>query len=97
MAVDNKTAYFHLRVAELQGGSAAQAFAERHMAGVTEALGEEQARAVEEDAAAWFQQHSGAPALVRTKGQSPKFFADPAMQAAPDILNAALPAENPAS
>jgi hypothetical protein len=97
IAVDNKTAYFHFRVAMLQGGSAARALAERHTAGVIEALGQEQARAIEADADAWFQQHSGIPALVRRKGQSPKFFADPTMQAAPDILNAALPVENPAS
>lgn len=96
-AVDNKAAYFHLRVAMLQGGNAARKLAETHIAGVVSTLEEQQVRAIETDAAAWFQQHSGTPVLVQTKGQSARFFADPSFQGTQDILSAALPAENPAS
>ena len=96
-AVDNKAAYFHLRLAMLQGGTAAQKLTESHINGVVSMLEEQQARAIEAEAVAWFQQHSAAPVLVRTKGQSPRFFADPFLQGSQDILNASLPFENPAS
>jgi len=64
---------------------------------VIQSLSEEQARAVEERALAWVQQRSRAPTLVQTKGQSPRFFADPAMQGSGGVLSAALPMEDPAS
>ena len=97
MAADDKTAYFHLRVAVLQGGTPAQALANKHIPAVIQSLSEEQARAVEERALAWVQQRSRAPTLVQTKGQSPRFFADPAMQGSGGVLSAALPMEDPAS
>lgn len=97
IAADDKTAYFHLRVGILQGGSSAQAIAGKHIPKLIQSLGEVQARGVEADAAAWVQQHSGAATLVKTKGQSPRLFADPATQGSPGVLSAALPTESPAS
>ena len=97
MVADDKTAYFHLRVAILQGGSAAQILANKHIPTVIQSLGDGQARAVEAKALAWVQQRSRAPTLVQTKGQPPRFFADPAMQGSSGVLSAALPMEDPAS
>jgi TPR repeat protein len=97
MPADNKAAYFHLEVALLQGGIAARDQVGRHTAGLVEGLGEEQARTVEADAGAWFQQHSGGPAVLRLKGHTEKFFGDPATQNVPNVFNAALPDANPAS
>jgi TPR repeat protein len=92
-----RAAYFHLQVALLQGGAAARPLVERHLPGLEDSLGTEQARAVEADASAWVQQHSGGPALVRLKNNTRKFFADPASQSVPEVFNAALPDANPAS
>lgn len=98
MPLDNQLAYLHLRIAELQGGSAARILTEPHIPAVLKDLNEEQASIVEAKAAEWYSQHSGGPALVRTKGQLPKFFADPVTtRATPDLFSAVLPAENPGS
>jgi hypothetical protein len=99
MPTNMRAAYFHLQVALLQGGAAARPLAERHLSGLAEVLGEEEARTVEADASAWVQQHSGGPALVRLKNNTRKFlfFADPTSKDVPEVSNAALPDENPAS
>lgn len=97
MAADTKMAYFHLKLAQLQGGSAAEGLVGPRLPVLVEQLGRERAEATEAAAHAWFQQHSSTPTLVRFKGHEKKFFVDPASPTVTDVLSAGLPNSVPGS
>ena len=94
--VDNKAAYYHFRVAILQGGAAAQALVTGDTFKISNLLGPEQAQALDSETNLWFQQHPPTPAFVRVKGNR-KFFSEPAHTGPADILNASLPQTDPLS
>jgi len=96
MPVEKTAAYFHLQVALLQGGAAASDQVRRHSADLIETIAKDQAREIEAEAQAWYQEHSARPVLARFKGQE-KFFAEPAGPNQFEVLNAALSAAVPAS
>lgn len=97
VAADSKAAYYHFRVAILQGGAAAENLIGRDARKLSTMLGKEQSQVLESEASAWFQQHQFTPALVHIKGQRDKFFSDPTGGDPAGVLNAGLPVANPSS
>jgi uncharacterized protein len=97
VSVDSKAAYYHFRVAILQGGEVAENLIGHDARKLATMLGTEQSQALESEATSWFQQHRLTPAFVHIKGQRDKIFSDPTGRDPAAVLNAALPLSNPSS
>lgn len=82
--VDDKTAYFHFRVAVLQGGEEANRVIKRNMDTLGAKISAEERRAAISAANAWFEHHSLAFAFVYKDRVSKSGFPAAAMVAAPD-------------
>ena len=95
--VDTKMAYYHFRVAILQGGAAAENLIGHDAHKLATMLGTEQSQALESEASSWFQQHKLTPAFVHIKGQRDKIFSDPTGRDPVGALNAGLLLSNPSS
>jgi len=67
-AVDPKTAYYHYRVAALQGGSEALKLVAHDLDTISTRLGPEQTAAIDADAKAWFGDHHLTLQFIRKDG-----------------------------
>ncbi len=66
--VDPRTAYYHYRVAALQGGDEAQKIVANDLETIAAQLGSEQAAAVDAEARAWFDHHHFALQFINKDG-----------------------------
>jgi TPR repeat protein len=82
--VDNEAAYFHFRVAALQGGAETRHLVERDIAILKTKMSLEESQKVNTTANAWFEHHSLALAFVYKEGKSKSDFPAAAMGYAPD-------------
>jgi len=92
---DSKAAYFHFRIAILQGGAPAENLVGHDTRKLATTLAE-QTQALDSEATLWFQQHPPSPAFVSVKGNR-KFFSEPTLSGPAGVLNASLPSLDPAS
>ena len=67
-AADPKTAYYHYRLAALQGGDEARRVVGNDLEAISRKLGPEQTAAVDADANAWFQNHHVALQFINKDG-----------------------------
>jgi len=72
--VDNKAAYFHFRLAVLQGGKEADNLLKRDMDALGSKIGEEECRTAISAANAWFEHHSVALAFLYKNGSTKGIF-----------------------
>lgn len=94
---DSKAAYYHFRVAILQGGESAQRLLHVDIDRLTATLGIEQTQSIDANANSWFGQHHLTPAFVHTKGGRKKFFSEAPRPDLADLLHAGLTYSSPAS
>ena len=71
---DAKAAYYHYRVAALQGGEQAHRVVQNDLEMLSANLGPEQASAIDADAAAWFENHHLALIYIHKEGTKSKEF-----------------------
>jgi TPR repeat protein len=83
MPIDNKAAYFHFRVAVLQGGAEANHLMKRDIDTLAAKIGADERRTADFAASTWFEHHSLALAFVYKEGMKGDFPAA-AMASSPD-------------
>ena len=74
LPVDGKAAYYHYRLAALQGGPEAQKVVENDLKALSAKLGPEQTAAIDSDTSAWFENHHLALMFVIKDGMKWKDF-----------------------
>jgi TPR repeat protein len=82
--VDEKDAYFHFRVAVLQGGAEADKYIKKSMEAVAEKIGDQQCRTASSAAKAWFDHHPLALVYVYKEGTPNHDFPTAGIAYAPD-------------
>jgi len=82
--IDYKAAYFHFRLAVLQGGSEAEPLMKRDMDALAAKIGDEECRTAITAANAWFEHHSLALVFVYNNGVTNSDFPAAAIAHAPD-------------
>ena len=80
MLVNREEAYFHFRVATLQGGETADRMVANDLHALSVVLGVEKAKAVDQEASAWYQSHHLSLDFVYQAGESWKDFPGYALQ-----------------
>jgi len=74
MAKDCKAAYYHFRIAALQGGERAATLAANDLRALSLDLGQAQIQAIDQKAAAWAQKHSRPLEFVNLQGENASMF-----------------------
>ena len=72
MPVDLKQAYYHYRLAVLQGGDAARKIVANDLEAIAGKLGADQAAAIDTEAGAWFQAHHDVQRFIHQEGLKSK-------------------------
>ncbi len=72
--VDPRAAYYHYRVAVLQGGEEARRIVSNDLEGLSSRIGSQQAAAMDADASAWFANHHVALTFIAKDGMKWKDF-----------------------
>jgi TPR repeat protein len=80
MARDRKAAYYHFRIAALQGGENATTLTANDLRALSSELGQTQIQAINQEAAAWVQKHNRPLEFVNSHGESPSMFPIYALQ-----------------
>jgi hypothetical protein len=80
MSADPREAYYHFRVATLQGGEQASRMVAYDLQILTAKLGAEQTQAIDRDASAWFQNHPLSLEFVFKDGEKLKEFPASALE-----------------
>ena len=90
MAKDSKTAYYHFRVATLQGGEKAATLAANDLRALSLQLGQAQIQAIDQKANAWAQKHNRLLEFVNMQNENAKMFPAYALQAPAMDIHAGL-------
>jgi len=84
MPFDNGTAYYHFRVAALQGGDQAKKLVENDLRLLSAAIGSDRAQAIDSEAGNWYRQHHFALEFVDKQGENQAGFTALALAAPAD-------------
>jgi uncharacterized protein len=77
---DHKAAYYHFRIAVLQGGENATLLTANDLRALSSELGQAQIEAIDREAAAWVQKHNRSLEFVNLRGESSSMFPAYALQ-----------------
>jgi uncharacterized protein len=95
--VDSKAAYYHFRIAVLQGGDTAMSLVKSNIQALTNKLGAQQTEVLDSDANAWYQQHHLTLVFVYKGGDKRQRFPASALAVSTDGLRAGQLVYTPAS
>lgn len=74
LAKDSKSAYYHFRIAALQGGEKAATLAANDLRAISLELGQAQIQVIDQEAAAWVQKHGRPLEFVSLHGENASLF-----------------------
>jgi hypothetical protein len=77
---DRKAAYYHFRIAVLQGGESASTLTANDIRALSAELGQAQIQVIDQQAAAWVQKHNRPLEFVNSHGESASLFPMYALQ-----------------
>ena len=90
MAKDSKAAYYHIRIAALQGGEKAAKLAANDLRALSVELGQTQIQGIEREAEAWVQKHNRPLEFVNLPGENASMFPAYALQYPAENVHAGL-------
>lgn len=90
MAKDRKAAYYHFRIAALQGGENATPLTANDLQTLSLELGQAKTQAIDQEAAAWVKKHDRALEFVNLRGENSVMFPAYALQYPEKDMHAGL-------